>query len=102
MSNEQNESDTKAHPVDTLVMLEVWNHGLAGKVDEPCGETHITKISGDGIWLDFAAKLNDSSGAAYEFLGHLPTDRWLEVKARICSDDGELYLEVDSFSEMYD
>lgn len=94
MSNEQNQSDT-------LVMLEVWNHGLAGKVDEPCGETHITKISGDGIWLDFAAKLNDSSGA-YEFLGHLPTDRWLEVKARICSDDGELYLEVDSFSEMYD
>ena len=90
----------KLAAVDTLVMLEVWNHGLAGKVDEPCGETHITKISGDGIWLDFAAKLNDSSGAAYEFLGHLPTDRWLEVKARIRSGYGALYLEVDSFSEM--
>lgn len=102
MSNEQNSSDAKAHPVDTLVMLEVWNHGLAGNSTEPCGETHITKISGDGIWLDFAAKLNNSTGEAFEWLGHLPTDAWLEVKARICGDDGELYLEVDSYSEMYE
>lgn len=33
MSNEQNESDAKAHPVDTLVIPTAWLHDSDGRID---------------------------------------------------------------------
>lgn len=82
---------------DVRITLEVWNHGSVADPGEPCGEVNVNRVSGEGLWVDFIAELADSTGKAYEYLGHLPTDCWIIVNGRICSDDGDAYLEIDSW-----
>jgi hypothetical protein len=82
------------------VILELWNHGLAGTPSQPCGEVSVFKVSGVDMPIELLALLVHE-GADDEntlWFGYLPTEQVLIVEAEVTGDsDGEFFLLVKNW-----
>lgn len=82
------------------IFMELWNHGLAGNVDEPCGEVDIFNISGEKLNPIILEKIFGGNQDTYmnEWFGHLPTEKALLVEVVELRDDSGCWLEIKDFS----
>jgi len=100
--NCEREKSTETAQIEPLVILELWNHGTAGKTIKPCGEVDIFNISGSKIPSKLLEQLLDKKtyGNKFDWFGDLPTEQALKVEAEISCGEGDFWLSIKNWETL--